>query len=80
MSKARELFDRELTGLRDNILHLAEMTEVAIKLAVQALKDQDKNLAHRVIADAGHIYVHRQVQGTQFLNHEHAGTKTARVR
>jgi len=49
MSKARELFDRELTGLRDNILHLGEMTETAIKLAVQALKEQDEDLARQVM-------------------------------
>ncbi len=50
MSKARELFDRELTDLRDNILHLGKMTETAIKLAIQALKEQDKDLARQVMA------------------------------
>jgi len=50
MSKARETFDQELTGLRDNILHLGKMVETAIELAVQALKEQDEKLARQVIA------------------------------
>jgi len=50
MSKARESFDQELTNLRDNILHLGEMTEAAIELAVQALKEQDEDIAHQVVA------------------------------
>lgn len=50
MSKARELFDRELTDLRDNILHLGEMTKTAIELAIQALKEQNEDLAHQVMA------------------------------
>ncbi|MFQ6100407.1 MAG: phosphate signaling complex protein PhoU [Anaerolineae bacterium] len=50
MSKARESFDRELTELRDNIFHLGKMTETAIELAIQALKEQDKDAARQVVA------------------------------
>ncbi|MEA3342041.1 MAG: phosphate signaling complex protein PhoU [Chloroflexota bacterium] len=50
MSKARESFDRKLQELRDNILHLGEITKTAIDLSIQALKEQDKNLARQVIA------------------------------
>ncbi len=50
MSKARELFDRELMDLRDNILDLGEMTKIAIRLAIQALKEQEEGLARQVMA------------------------------
>jgi len=50
MDKARVLFDRELTDLRDNILLLGSMVETAIEQAVQALKERDEELAHQVIA------------------------------
>ena len=50
MSKVRESFDQELANLRDNILHLGEMTEAAIELAIQALEEQDKDIARQVIA------------------------------
>jgi len=49
MSKARESFDRELTDLRDNILHLGKIIDTAIELAMQALKEQDKEHAQQVI-------------------------------
>ncbi len=50
MIKARALFDRELTDLRDNILYLGGMVETAIEKAIQALRDQDEDLARQVIA------------------------------
>ncbi len=50
MSKARESFDRKLRELRDNILRLGKITKTAIELSVQALKEQDKDLARQVIA------------------------------
>jgi len=50
MSKARESFDRRLQDLRDSILHLGQITEVAIELSIQALKEQDEDLARQVIA------------------------------
>jgi len=50
MSKARALFDRELTDLRDNILYLGGMVETAIEKAIQALREQDEDLARQVIA------------------------------
>ncbi|HEY66734.1 MAG: phosphate transport system regulatory protein PhoU [Chloroflexi bacterium] len=59
MSKARALFDRELTDLRDNILHLGNMVEAAIEGAVQALREQDKELAHQVITGDAEINTKR---------------------
>ncbi len=59
MSQARELFDWALTDLRGNILCLGGMTKTAIKLAIQALKEQDKDLACQVIADDEKINVRR---------------------
>lgn len=50
MSKARALFDRELTDLRDSILCLGGMVETAIERAIQALREQDEYLARQVIA------------------------------
>lgn len=50
MSKARALFDRELTDLRDNILYLGGMVEAAIEMSIQALREQDEDLARQVIA------------------------------
>ncbi len=50
MSKARALFDRELTDLRDNILYLGGMVEMAIEMSIQALREQDEDLARQVIA------------------------------
>lgn len=55
MSKARALFDRDLTNLRDNILYLGSMVETAIERAVQALKEQDVDLARQVIAGDAEI-------------------------
>jgi phosphate transport system protein len=59
MSKARALFDRELTSLRDNILYLGSMVETAIERAVQALKEQDVDLARQVIAGDAEINARR---------------------
>ncbi|MDY7080025.1 MAG: phosphate signaling complex protein PhoU [Chloroflexota bacterium] len=50
MSKARELFDQELTDLRDNILNLGKITKTSVRLAVQALEEQDEHLARQVMA------------------------------
>ena len=51
MSRARETFDRALTELRDSILDLGDMVETAIGLAMQALKEQDTEIARGVIAE-----------------------------
>ena len=59
MSKARALFDRELTDLRDNILYLGGMVETAIEKAIQALRDQDEDLARQVIAGDEEINARR---------------------
>jgi len=50
MSKARGSFDRKLTDLRDNILYLGGMVETAIEMSIQALREQDEDLARQVIA------------------------------
>ncbi len=50
MSKTRELFDQQLADLRDDILRLGETAKTAIGLSVQALKEQDQDLARQVIA------------------------------
>jgi len=59
MSKARALFDRELTDLRDNILYLGGMVETAIEKAIQALREQDEDLARQVIAGDEEINTRR---------------------
>ncbi len=59
MIKARALFDRELTDLRDNILYLGGMVEMAIEKAIQALRDQDEDLARQVIAGDEEINARR---------------------
>lgn len=59
MSKTRETFDHELADLRDNILRLGEMVETAIHTSIQALKEQDLDLARQVIAGDEQINVRR---------------------
>ncbi len=59
MSKARALFDRELTDLRDNILSLGGMVETAIERAVRALREQDEDLARQVMAGDEEINTRR---------------------
>jgi phosphate transport system protein len=49
--KSRATLDRELTVLRDNILRISHMVDMAIERSIQALKDQDVDLARQVIAD-----------------------------
>jgi phosphate transport system protein len=67
MSKAREMFDRELTGLRDSILHMAKTTETAIELAIQALKEQDEDLARQVMIGDDEINAERYAIEEQCL-------------
>jgi phosphate transport system protein len=51
ISQTRATLDRELIKLRDNILRISHMADTAIERAIQALKDQDVELARQVIAD-----------------------------
>jgi phosphate transport system protein len=47
----RSTFDRELNALRDNIVRMSDMVDAAIDRAMQALRQQDIELARQVIAD-----------------------------
>lgn len=49
--KSRGLFDQQLAELRDDIVLLGSMVENAIEQSIQALKEQDQDLARKVIAD-----------------------------
>jgi phosphate transport system protein len=47
----RSTFDRELEQLRDDVLRLGSMVDVAISSSIQALKERDWALSRRIIAD-----------------------------
>jgi phosphate transport system protein len=47
----RSLLDKELNKLREHLLHMEEMVQSAIERSVQALKQQDCELAQQVIKD-----------------------------
>jgi phosphate transport system protein len=47
----RATFDQELQDLRDNVLRLGSMVDMAISQSIQALKERDRDLAHKIIAD-----------------------------
>jgi phosphate transport system protein len=47
----RTAFERQLAGIQEDMLVLANMVESAIKRSIQALKERDVELARRVIAD-----------------------------
>src|SRR3990172_4106304 len=47
----RTAFERQLTEVEEEMLILAGMVESAIERGVEALKNRDVELAHRVIAD-----------------------------
>jgi len=59
MTKTREMFDHELADLRDDILRLGEMVETAINISIQALKEQNLDMARRVIAGDEQINTRR---------------------
>jgi phosphate transport system protein len=62
--KSRASLDRDLTVLRDNILRISHMVDSAIERAIQALKDQDVDIARQVIADDKKVNATRyQVEG-----------------
>ena len=49
--QSRGKLDRELTILRDNILRISHMADTGISRSIQALKEQNVELARQVIAD-----------------------------
>jgi phosphate transport system protein len=57
--KARGLFDQQLTELRDDIVCLGDMVDNAIEAAIQALKEQNKDMARQVIAGDEQINARR---------------------
>lgn len=46
----RELFDREIANLKDQVLQLGTMVENAVNTAVEALREGDKKTARKVMA------------------------------
>lgn len=51
----RESFQEQLNSVRHDILHMGNLVENAIELAVTALKRQDLDLAAKVVMDDEHI-------------------------
>ncbi len=51
MSTTRATFDRQLAGLRDDVLILGSMVDKAIYRSVEALKRRDRNEAEMIISD-----------------------------
>ena len=47
----RTAFERQLTGLEEDLLVMANLVETAIVRSIDALKNRDVDLAHRIIAD-----------------------------
>jgi len=50
VSSIRATFDQELQDLRDNVLRLGSMVDVAINRSIQALKERDRDLADQIVA------------------------------
>lgn len=53
--RSRSNLDRDLVTLRDNVLRLSSMVDMAVQLAMRALKQQDVSLARQIIADDARI-------------------------
>ncbi len=51
MTSSRSILDREIAEIRDNLLRLGYLVDVAIERALQALTQNDVELAQRVIND-----------------------------
>jgi phosphate transport system protein len=47
----RSTFEHELENLRDDLLKLGSMVDMAISRSIQALKERDQGLAQQIIAD-----------------------------
>ena len=53
--RSRGNLDRDLTALRDNVLRLSSMVDMAIQKALKSLKQQDVGLAHQIVDDDSRI-------------------------
>lgn len=51
----RATFDQELQDLRDSLLRMGSMVDLAISRSIQSLKEQDQDLARQIIADDENI-------------------------
>jgi phosphate transport system protein len=47
----RQLFDREIAQITDNILRLGSLVDTAIDRSIEALKNRDTALARQIVAD-----------------------------
>ena len=52
---SRELFEKELKSLHNDLLRLGSTVESAVQQSIQALKDQDLDLARMIIENDKHI-------------------------
>ncbi len=60
----RRYYDRELQNLQNNVLQMGSMVNTAVRQAMRALKERDRDLAQRVIAnDAALNDLRFQVEG-----------------
>lgn len=50
-SQPQHAFDQKFISIRDNLLRIGQLIDVAIDRALTALKNQDENLARQIIAD-----------------------------
>jgi len=48
---SQHAFDQKFISIRDNLLRIGQLIDVAIDRALTALKNQDENLARQIIAD-----------------------------
>jgi len=51
----RQLFDRELADITDNILRLGSLVDTAIDRSIESLKNRNTTLARQIIADDANI-------------------------
>lgn len=48
---SQHAFDQKFISIRDNLLRIGQLIDVAIDRALTALKNQDENLARQIVAD-----------------------------
>jgi phosphate transport system protein len=48
---SQHAFDQKFISIRDNLLRIGQLLDVAIERALTALKNQDENLARQIVAD-----------------------------
>jgi phosphate transport system protein len=53
--RSRSSLDRDLMALRDNVLRLSSLVDVAIQQSLRALRYQDIGLAHQIVDDDARI-------------------------